>query len=195
MIVIDIEASGVDCRVHSLLSIGAVDFSEPNRQYYGECRLRDGASFMEEALAVNGFLYEEIVNPNKQTEIELVEDFLVWFQKCENHTLAGQNPHFDLSFLEQACRWGGLNMPFAKRLIDLHSIAVFHMISKGLEPPIRKRRSDVDSNMIMRYVGIPEEPRPHNALNGAVWETEAFNRLFYNEGLFKDFERYQVSWL
>ena len=172
-----------------------MDFSKPERQYYGECGLREGLGFMEEALSVNGFLYEEIANPGKQTETELVEDFLVWFEKSENHTLGGQNPHFDLTFLEEACRRGGLNAPFARRLIDLHSVSVFHMISRGIEPPIRKRRSDVDSNMVMRYVGIPEEPRPHNALNGAIWEAEALNRLFYNEGLFETFDRYSIPWL
>lgn len=194
MIVVDLETSGVDQRVHGLLSIGAVDFLEPGRQYYGECKLREEGDVMDEALEVNGFTYEDITNHNKQSEVDLVKDFLLWFKRSKDHTLAGQNPHFDLSFLEEVCRRSELDIPFARRLIDLHSVTVYHITSRGLEVPIRKKRSDVDSDYIMRYVGIPEEPRPHNALNGAVWEAEAFNRLFYNGGLFDDFEKYSVPW-
>jgi len=39
MIVADIEATGLDPRKHSILSIGAVDFEHPERQFYGECRI------------------------------------------------------------------------------------------------------------------------------------------------------------
>ena len=55
MIVVDVETSGLDDEKNSLLSIGAVDFYNPKNQFYGECRVREGAEVNPEALEVNGF--------------------------------------------------------------------------------------------------------------------------------------------
>ena len=65
MIIVDVESSGVDPVKHSLLSIGAIDFLNPKNQFYGECRVWDGAHIMDEALAVNGFTKEQITNKKK----------------------------------------------------------------------------------------------------------------------------------
>ncbi len=53
MIAIDVEASGIDYDMHSIVSVGTIDFADPTRQFYDECRIWDGAHIMEEALAVN----------------------------------------------------------------------------------------------------------------------------------------------
>ena len=37
MIVIDLETSGIDPMEHSILSLGAVDFDNPEYFFYGEC--------------------------------------------------------------------------------------------------------------------------------------------------------------
>ena len=195
MLMIDIEASGTDSRVHGILSIGAVDFLNPERQFYGECRLWEGARIMEEALEVNGFTYEEVTDIEKQSEEELLYKFRSWFNEARDHTLAGQNAHFDLSFLIAGCRRNGIDISFAHRIVDLHSIAFYHMVTGGIEPPTHNRRSDIDSNMIMNYVGIPEEPRPHHALNGAIWEAEAIHRLFFNSPLFDVFKDRSIPWV
>jgi hypothetical protein len=47
----------------------------------------------------------------------------------------------------------------------------------------------------MEYVGIPVEPHPHVGINGAVWEAEAFSRLFYDKPLFEQFKEYPVPWV
>ena len=54
MIVIDIEASGTNYQKHSIVALGALDFDNPERRFYKECRIWDGAHYMEEALAVTG---------------------------------------------------------------------------------------------------------------------------------------------
>ena len=59
MIVADIEASGLDFRKNSIVSIGAVDFEDPKRQFYAEPRIWDGAECNLESLAINGFTEEE----------------------------------------------------------------------------------------------------------------------------------------
>ena len=54
MLIIDIEASGTDYQKHSIVSLGAIDFHQPERQFYAECRVWDGAHIMEAALEVIG---------------------------------------------------------------------------------------------------------------------------------------------
>ena len=58
MIVLDVETSGTDPNKHSILSLGALDLSNPSNQFYGECRAFEGAHLEEEAFAVNGFTKE-----------------------------------------------------------------------------------------------------------------------------------------
>lgn len=195
MLVVDLEMSGIDPLRHGILSLGAVDFLNPERQFYAECKIREDAHIMEEALEVNGFTPEEINDPEKQSEEELLDSFLIWLQESENHTLAGHNVHFDLQFLESSLRRAGMDNPLAKRLVDLHSVCLFHILYSGLEPPVNNGRSDLNSDSVMEYVGIPAEPQPHNALNGALWGAEAFNRLIDDTGLFEEFEGYPVPWV
>ena len=195
MLVVDLELSGIDPSVHGILSIGAVDFIDPERQFYGECKLREGAHVMEEALEINGFTEDDINDPEKESEEFLLKSFMTWIEESENHTLAGHNVHLDLYFLENGLHRAGMDSPLARRVMDLHSVCLFHMLMKGLEPPIKNGRSDLNSDTVMEYVGMPAEPRPHIALNGALWEAEAFSRLIENEGIFEEFEDHPVPWV
>lgn len=194
MIIVDVESSGVEPTKHSVLSIGAIDFSNPKNQFYGECRIWDGAHIMDEALAVNGFTKEQIMNEKKQTEESLVKSFLAWTENVSEHTIAGQNPSFDRDAIHKASERYHLNWPLAYRTIDLHTACYFHMIKKGVLPPVANKRTDLNSDKIMKYVGIPVEPHPHNALNGAKVATEALSRLFYNKSLIEEFKDYPIPW-
>jgi len=195
MIVVDIESTGVNSTKHSLVSIGAIDFSNPNREFYDECKIWNGASIMDEAMEINGFSEKEVQDENKRSEGEIVKAFLSWVGESEEHTIAGHNVHFDLSFIQEACRRAGIDFTLAHRLIDLHSISYFHMFRNKGEVPRKKRRSALNSDKVMEYVGIPEEPKPHIAINGARWEAEAFSRLFFDKYLFDEFKGYPIPWL
>src|SRR5487761_2622420 len=102
MLVIDGEMSGLEAEKHSLVSIGAVDFDHPERQLYEECRVWDGAHIEPEALAVNGFTREQITDPSKQTEAQLVHKFIAFTADMPDTTFAGQNVFTDLGFLRAA---------------------------------------------------------------------------------------------
>jgi DNA polymerase III epsilon subunit-like protein len=192
MIVVDVEATGLDPQAYSLLSIGAVDFLHPEERFYEECRMWDGAHILPEALTINGFTEEQIKDPAKKTEAALIESFLKWMDTREDKTIAGQNPHVDLSFIIAAAHRNHLNISLAHRLIDLHSIAYAHMVSRGLTPPQKNNHSGINSDLIMEYVGIPSEPKPHIGINGAIWEAEAFHRLLYKKGLLEQFKQYPL---
>ncbi|MES2087367.1 MAG: 3'-5' exonuclease [Patescibacteria group bacterium] len=192
MIIIDVEASGVSPEKDSLVSVAAIDFTNPENRFYEECRIWDGAHIEEDAMAVNGFSREEITDPNKKTDREVVIDFLAWLEKIEEKTIAGHNPSFDRDFLQATAFRNHLNWPLAHRTIDLHSICYFDMIKKGIEVPIIHGHSALNSDAVFKYVGLPEEPKPHNALTGALMEAEAFGRLFYGKPFMEDFAKYPL---
>lgn len=192
MIILDIEASGVDEIKHSILSIGALDFDHPENQFYEECRAWDGAHIDDEALAVNGFTRDQAVDPNKQTDEDLIKHFIEWSKGVSDRTFAGQNPSFDRDFLHRAADRYHLEWPFAFRTIDLHSVCYTHMVKRGIVPPVAENRSDLNSDKIMQYVGIPAESEPHNALNGAKIVAEALSRLLYNRNLLPEYKDFPV---
>lgn len=195
MICVDIEASGLDPKKDSIVSIGAIDLNNPTRQFYEECRIWDGAHVSDEALAVNGFSLEEVNDVTKKTEGEAVRLFLAWAWEIEgDRTLTGQNVSFDRDYLQYASLREGLDWDLAHRTVDTHTLAWMHMIKRGLPPPIANHRSALNLDGILNYCGIPEEPKPHNALTGAMCHAEVTARLLYDKKLLPEFESYPLPW-
>ena len=197
MLVLDIEASGLGYNTHSIVSIGALDLDNPKNQFYGECKVWDGAEISEEALDINGFTREEILDDSKMSESELIRNFIDWSKQIKiDRTLAGQNVSFDRDYLQAACNRAGMEYPFAHRTIDTHSLAWMHHINNGLEPPVDKehKRSSLNLDAVLNYCGIPDEPEPHNALTGALSHAEVISRLLYSKKLLPEFERFEIPW-
>ncbi|MDP3996759.1 MAG: 3'-5' exonuclease [bacterium] len=189
MIVVDVETTGTDPHVHGIVSVGAVDLASPERRFYDECRVFEGAHVMEEALGINGFTEKEIHDPSKKTEEQVLRSFIPWAMDTDDHTLAGHNPIFDISMLQTAAKRYGLDWPFPHRSIDSHSVCFAHMIWKGKKPPTEKGRTALNLDSVLKYVGLPPEPRPHNGLQGALRAAEALSRLLYGKGLLPEFEK------
>jgi DNA polymerase III epsilon subunit-like protein len=170
----------------------------PSRQLYEECRVWDGAHINDEALAVCGFTREQITDPNKQTEGELVRTIAAFAEPSSDRTLAGQNVSFDRDILQAAAaRAKHTAWPFAHRTIDSHTLCWMHMVKRGLAPPVDpvKKHSALNLDAILLYCGIPEEPQPHNALTGAKSHAEVISRLLYDKKLLPEFERFDIPWL
>jgi len=195
MLVVDVEASGTNAEKHSIVSVGALDISNPTNRFYEECRVWDGAHIMDGALAVNGFTVQQITDPTKQSEADVIHAFLRWSDTLEERTLAGQNVSFDRDFLKMAAeRAGHTDWPFAYRTIDTHTLCYMHMVTRGLQPPVRHKRSALDLDAVLNYCGIPEEPKPHNALTGALSHAEVIARLLYGRKLLPEFAQYEIPW-
>ena len=192
MIIVDTETTGINHLKSSIVSIGAVEFFNPNNQFYQECRIFDGAEVTEEALQVNGFTREQITDPSKKSLEEITHMFFSWVHSCANFTFAGENPTFDRNFLNAAAERYGISLGLGHRSIDLHTLAYSHHLKRKLVPPSRNGRTDLNTDKILVYVGLPEEPKPHHALTGAKMEAEAFSRLIHRKILFQEFERYPI---
>lgn len=197
MLVLDIEASGTNYEKHSIVSIGAVNFTDPMKRFYGECKIWDGAHIMDGALEVNGFSEAQITDSAKQTEKELVIDFLKWTESLTDRTLTGQNVSFDRDMLRAGAERAGLSWNLAYRTLDTHTMCWMHMVRAGVKPPIdlEHKRSALTLDGVLQYCGIPEEPQPHNALNGALCHAEVTSRLLYDKKLLPEFKAFEIPWL
>jgi len=202
MIVVDVETTGLYPDKNSIVSIGAVDFSNPENQFYEECMMWNGTEIDPVALEINGFTLEQITDPNKQFLEDLMKNFILWRSYIKDRTFSGHNAWFDIGFLinsAERCNihlYGSkgyeLEKGFGKRYVDLHSQTYTHILSRGLEPPLKDGRTAIDFNKALEYVGLLKEPRPHNALTGAKMGAEAFSRLIYGKNLLKEFYQYTI---
>jgi len=196
MIVLDVETSGTDPRKHSILSIGALDLDNPTNQFYDECRAWEGAKLEDEAFRINGFTKEDAENSDKKSEAELVAAFVAWAtDRVEERTFAAQNVSFDFDFVRAACERAGIDFPFAKRTLDIHTLAWLHMTRAGKVPPHEKHHSALNSKAVLAYCGLPEEPSPHNAMTGALWHAEVVARIAYTKNIIPDFSSYPIPWM
>ncbi|MFM2424006.1 MAG: hypothetical protein RLZZ70_395 [Candidatus Parcubacteria bacterium] len=196
MIAIDIEGSGTNYYKHSIVSLGAIDMSNPTRQFYAECQIWPGAHFMEEALAVNGFTEAQITDPTKLTEAELVKQFIEWTEMCEDRTLVGQNVSFDRDMLKAALERAGENWVLPYRTLDTHTMCYTHMTNRNIIPPFdaQHKRTALNLDAVLNYCGIPEEPDPHNALTGAKCHAEVTSRLLFGQALLPEFTNLPLPW-
>lgn len=193
MIVLDIEATGLDVNENAIVSIGALELENPKNQFYDEGRVFDGAKINKEALKVNGFTEDECFDETKKSQKDLILNFYDWLKDVNgDYILLGQNVFFDREMINKAFLREGINFQFHYRIIELHSVAIFDRIKKGKKVPISKKRSVFSLDAILSYTGLPQEPRPHNALVGAKMEAEAFSRIFYGKNLLEEFAQYKI---
>jgi DNA polymerase III epsilon subunit-like protein len=192
MIVIDVETTGEIPWENSILSIGAIDFSNPSNQFYKECRMRDGAIVDPAALKINGFSEADITSKKKESLEDLLKGFLEWTGKIKDTTLAGHNHYMDVYFIEYSLKLYGLKSHCKYRLVDTHTLAYVHHLSRGLDVPMAGNGSGITSDIFFNYCGLPTEPKPHNGLTGAKLEAEALSRLIYGKNLLKDYKEFKI---
>lgn len=194
MIIVDGEFSGLVPHTSSLLSLAAIEFENPKNRFVMECRAFEGAHLNSESLKYAGFTEEEATDTNKPTEGELIRNFLAWASELGERTLVGQNVSFDRMFLLNAAHRAHLPFDVAYKTIDTHTLGFMHMIKRGITPPQKNNRSALDLDTLLKYVGIPEEPKPHIALNGALSHGEVASRLLFDKKLFAEFENFDIPW-
>jgi len=192
MIVLDIETTGLDPRRHAIIEVGAIDFDCPGNYFNERCQIWNGAEIDLKALEINGLKLNEIQDKTIFTQKELIARFMIWIDQIEDKTIAGQNVDFDINFLNESFRRCGLNFSLGKRKVDQHSIVYAHFLKRNIRPPLKDGFSDLNSDFIMNYAGLPPELKPHRAINGARFEAEALSRLIYGRGMFEEFAEYPI---
>lgn len=173
MIVVDVETGGLDPKKSALLSIGVVDMNFPDKTFYVEIKPEKGVEMNPKALEINDY------NPDTWDNVNLDDAMFKFVAWCwgRDKTLAGHNPAFDRDFCNFNFKKAGQDFQFGYRNVDLHSVAYAAFTQEKIK--FDKLRSDD----IYDILDMPQEPRPHNALNGARYEAEAFSRLIYKKSL------------
>lgn len=193
MVVLDVETTGLDPEINGLASIGAVDFTRPNEYFYGECRIRQGEKISPQATEINGFTKDELVDPEKPSTRDLLKDFATWMERRTIKVVGGLHiASFDVPFLTAKAEQTKVPIKLHRRSIDLHTLAYAKMLQLKRVIPLTDGWSVMDTDFIHPFCGLPMEPRPLNALNGALWEAESFARLIYGKGRLKKFAKYPV---
>lgn len=177
--VVDVETTSLDEQRGSLVSIGAVH-PLTGASFYGQCRVRPDALIESDAMAVN--MADWLEDPRLPTEGELVEKFARWAELRGVRLIGGKNPTFDVRWLFAAHKRAGSpnKLSFTHRTLDLHSLALAWAL---VYRPVALTAEGFKTDDVYRLLGLPEEPRPHNALTGARMETEAFKVILERGGV------------
>ena len=194
MIIVDVETSGLVPERNGILSIGAINFKDPTQYFYGEGKPHPSVEISQGALDVNGYTREQLDEMPKTIK-EVMLEFIKWVDEQDPSVpriLAGHNIGFDYYFILNELDRNDIdrrNFPFKHRTIDLHTIAQTHYIQKkGFQYP-----KDMGADFIQKKLGLPVEPSPHYALNGALYEAECISRLWFDRCMFQEFEQYPIK--
>lgn len=184
---VDTETAGLDPVMNGVVSVGACTIG--GAEWYGECRMYSHQIIQPAALKVNGFSKDDIAyNPadDKPSAHEMVRQLVEWARKTLTPTListdgsapigymVGQNARFDYEMLkspwDNVLKEGprGAPFPFAHRTIDLHALTCAAFIRERRAIPA----GGIFSGDTQAYLGMPEEPKPHNALAGAKYHRD-----------------------
>ena len=210
VVIFDIETTGLDPRRNSIVSLGAVDPDRPEDTFYEECRVFDGAEINPDALKVNGFNVEEVTDQRKQTPKELYLKFVKYVKDHNAEALSGFNiSRFDLRFLANTAERYGLEWELPNVYFDLkndfedmvYNNPKFHDLKEQIDRlfPPKNGNSDpekinyISLNRSLKYFGVDDEPRPHNALGGAKYATELYGLFYLKSHFLREYDKYPIN--
>jgi DNA polymerase-3 subunit epsilon len=176
MIVFDVETSGLNEDVNGVLGLGAI-MLPGGETFYHEPRLIDELEAHPKALEVNGFTEEEVRSNARIAMPDTLKAFTKWAKKADDMILAGWNTTFDFRFLNAEYARCELDWPFGYRVVDIQSIAYTVMRIRDQWTPMHNGYSTVGLNYTLKWLKLPPEPDPHNALTGAQCNVDVLMTL------------------
>lgn len=168
---IDVETTGIDPEKSGIISIGAC-FFDTNEEFYQENILREGAEINDRALEVNGETRESLLKRDEDNFVTEYQSLKRLIDFCKNksngeaNVIIGKNPSFDYKFLLKIWIRNGGNerdFYFSYRFINWGDWIIYDILKSGKIIPLNGVSSDSSS----KFLNLPQEEKPHNALNGA----------------------------
>lgn len=190
MVSIDCEMTGLNPEVSAIISVGAVDLENPARRIYLELRPFDGAFIDDESMAIHGFSREEVNNfkLSQKEGLELLKQFL---DESSERNVLGQNVALDVKFLNNSFLREEIDCRIPYRTLDLHSMICAKLLLNKEKIPTEERKSTLNLDTLLVMSGIAEEPKPHNALTGALSAAEVYFRLIEGRKVLPEFVDFQ----
>ncbi len=192
MIVIDIETSGLYPEKNGIWQIGALDFYNPQNTFLEESRIDDEDEITQEALKIIRKTEAKLRDKSKQSQKKLLEHFFDWTNGVKIKNPICQNPQFDLSFITEKARKYLLKVPFHHRAFDLHSFASLKYEQIHGEFLIKEDHSDMGLTNILKFCGMQDDRKAHNALEDAKLTAECFSRIVYTKSLINEYSQYEI---
>ncbi|MGD9276100.1 MAG: 3'-5' exonuclease [Candidatus Pacearchaeota archaeon] len=210
MIVLDIESSGLDTGRCGIWQIGAIELENPDNQFLEESRIDNEDIIDENALKINGKTKEELRDESKQSQKQMILNFIDWAKTCKTKLIVGHNVAWDFFFIANKCRRYKIQKEFydifGHNVIDTYTIAQmkffelnnkfsFHGDGKGKMGlkrvlglcGMRDERVHLDNKN-----EISQKGSFHNALFDAKLAGECFSRLVYGKSLFPEFSGFEI---
>lgn len=197
-IVLDIETSGIDKIRCGIWQIGAIDLNDTSKYFLQEGRIDDSDEIFNAGdklvLEVIGKTEAQLRDKNKLSQKQLLENFFQWVEKRSAKNLLCQNPFFDVGFIDIKARKYELKIPFHYRSFDLHSFAQDRYYQLHGEFLINEGGlySDMGLSNIIKFCGMEDNRKAHNALEDAKLTAECFSRLVYGKNLFPEFSKFPI---
>lgn len=164
----DLETTGVDHHQHEIIELGLVVIRQGDLAIVNEYQTKIKPLHPEtadpEAIIINGYTESEW-----HEAIPLHQAMMTFSKKTVGSILLAHNITFDWSFLDQAFRECGLPSHIGKHRLDLPSIAWAKLWRTGL--------SKLNLRHLAMFLNVPEEPKPHRAINGARTAYEVYKKL------------------
>lgn len=172
----DLETSGDIPGMHEILEIGLVVCDPKTFEVIDTLNIKARPEHIETAdpaaLACNGYHPE-----NWQNTVSLEEALKAYLNRTQEAIFCAYNVSFDWAFVNEALWRLGLPNPMSTKenhdRLDVLTLAW----EKGL-----KRGTNLSLKSACQMFGIPPEPEPHSALNGAMTAYKLFKTLEMKEG-------------
>ena len=206
MIVLDIESSGLDTGRCGIWQIGAIELENSENKFLEEARIDDEDLIQENALKVNGKTTGELRDKNKQSQKQMILNFISWAKTCKTRLVIGHNVGWDFFFIVNKCFKYGIKKDFhetfGNNVIDTYSIAqlkYFELNNSFAFKENGKRKMGL--KRIIEFCGMTdnrinletgEKGEFHNAMKDVKLTAECFSRLIYGKNLFKEFKEFKI---
>jgi len=164
----DVETTGTDPLVHEIIEIGLVVLDPVSLDVSDELDVKVRPTRLElaepEALKVNGYRPEDWA-----AAVPLSDAIAEYARKARDAVFMAHNATFDWPFVQMAFKLTGV-----PDRMDYHHLCAMSMAWIKLR---RAGLRGVNLKYLARHLGVPEEPLPHRAINGARTACEVFRRL------------------
>ncbi len=167
----DVETTGLDEIKHEILEIGLVLVDQQTGEVIDTLNLKVKPEHIETAdetaLKVNGYDAGDW-----QDAIPIIEAMALYGEKAKDAIFCSHNVTFDWSFIAVAFKKASLKSP-----LDYHRLDLFTLIWA------KTKGSNIESfslSKVAQFLGLPEEPLPHRAINGARTAHEIYKKITHS---------------